>query len=197
MKKNGFKLTFLFGSSKVAGMEAQETWKSVEGYEGLYEVSDLGRVRSLDRVTDATRRNAMVIKGKVLKPGLAANGYYTVALCKDGKPKSHTIHSMVAAAFLGPRPDGMVVDHIDGTRVNNSPTNLRYVSYSVNMRNLPGRPRRLPRSGERGVHKNGNGWCAGITHNGSYVYLGQHRTIEAASAARRTYEAEHGIETVG
>lgn len=175
-------------------METQENWKPVPDYDGLYEVSDLGRVRSLDRVTSAARRDAMVIKGKVLKPALAANGYYTVALCKDGKPKSHTVHSLVAAAFLGPKPEGCVIDHIDGGRTDNRPANLRYVSQAVNSRNTPWRKGFKGKSGVRGVYKNGSGWMAMIVVRQQTIYLGTFRTIEEARACRDEYELRHGLQ---
>lgn len=75
-----------------------EKWKSITGYEGLYEVSDLGRVRSLNyRLTG---------KVNVLNPGIN-NGYLLVCLCKDGKKKMFFVHRLVVTAFIGPIAKGM------------------------------------------------------------------------------------------
>lgn len=89
----------------------KETWKSVVGYEDLYLISSNGRVK----------RNK-----KLLKPGLAGNGYFTVALCRDGIAKSHTIHTMVAIAFIGKRSLNKQVNHKDGLKTNNNVINLEY-----------------------------------------------------------------------
>lgn len=97
-----------------------EIWKPVVGYEG-YEVSSLGRVRSIGlRVWNGKVHYWK--PGRILLPGLASNGYYTVAL----RGKSRTVHSLVADAFLGLRPAGMEVRHLDGKRANCSRTNLAY-----------------------------------------------------------------------
>ena len=99
----------------------EEIWKAVPGYEGLYEVSDLGRVRSFARG----------VNGRLLKPGKASNGYFTVCL---GRGKSRTLHSLVAEAFIGPKPSGQEVLHKDGTRTNNCVHNLRYGTRAENIR---------------------------------------------------------------
>lgn len=107
-----------------------ETWRPVVGCEGCYEVSDLGRVRSLDRSDMWIQRvrgggDALVTrtwKGKILRPGVASNGYPTVAL----RLQTRTVHSLVARAFLGPRPEGLEICHSDGNRLNARLANLRY-----------------------------------------------------------------------
>lgn len=101
-----------------------EQWRPVVGYEGLYEVSDLGRVRSLPRYGTI---------GKLLKPGTAKRGgYLYVNLCRDGRPLNRTIHVLVAEAFLGPRPEGFDVRHLDGNRLNCARANLAYGTRSEN-----------------------------------------------------------------
>lgn len=88
-----------------------ETWKSIFGYEGRYEVSDLGNVRR--------------VGGKLLRPVLTA-GYYVVTLCKDGASKNFRVHRLVAEAFLGPLPDGMQTLHGPEGKTVNHVGNLRY-----------------------------------------------------------------------
>lgn len=97
-----------------------EIWKPTVGHEGNYEVSNLGRVRTF-------RRRA---NGRLLRPGVASNGYFTVAL---GRGNSRTVHSLVAAAFLGPCPPNQEVRHKDGTRKNNVANNLEYGTRTQNI----------------------------------------------------------------
>lgn len=109
-----------------------ETWKSIPGYEGRYEVSDEGRVRSLDRYVPCfTPPRTRFVKGQVLRPGRTTSGHLTVAL---GKGNSVWVHSLVARAFLGPRPDGMEVLHGDHNPANNVLCNLHYGTRSENLK---------------------------------------------------------------
>lgn len=104
----------------------EERWAPVRGFEGAYEVSDLGRVRSLSRMVTERRRGGHVGKffreGRILRPGLSGNGYLSVAI----GGKSYLVQHLVAAAFLGPKPPGCWVLHGDGVRTHNIVTNLRY-----------------------------------------------------------------------
>jgi hypothetical protein len=100
-----------------------EVWLPVVGYEGLYEVSDRGRVR---RVT-ATHKPA----GHILSTQ-DSNGYRLLVLCKDAICRRFTAHSIVMAAFVGPCPEGREINHIDGVKSNNHLPNLEYVTRSEN-----------------------------------------------------------------
>lgn len=110
----------------------EERWLPIPGYEGFYEVSDLGRVRSVDRTFVTARGQRRTYKGKLLKPYLANNGYLTVGLKRQCSVKRRTIHSLVVEAFIGPRPDGMEVLHRDGNKTNPVLTNLHYGTKSEN-----------------------------------------------------------------
>lgn len=97
-------------------MTDEEIWKSIPGA-APYQVSNLGRVKSFK----------LYAEGRLLKPGLASNGYYTVVIYfDDGSKSSRTMHSLVMEAFVGPRPDGMEVCHNNGDRKNAFLINLRY-----------------------------------------------------------------------
>jgi hypothetical protein len=96
-----------------------ERWLPVVGYEGLYEVSDFGRVRSLPR--PGTQRG-----GRILKLPPNSGGYPVVSLSRANRHVTRPVHVLVAAAFLGPRPNGMQVCHNDGHRTNAVLANLRY-----------------------------------------------------------------------
>lgn len=119
------------------GSEIGETWKSVVGYEGLYEVSDLGRVRSLDRSTTVKSRwgstYGLPNAGRVLKSSAGAHGYQQVILYRAAKKKTHLVHRIVLDAFVGPCPENMEGCHGDGDRENNSLENLRYGTRKENL----------------------------------------------------------------
>lgn len=107
-------------------LDAEETWRPVVGYEGLYEVSDHGRVRR-------------VATGKILRFGMSAGsgkpsskGYRTCALYRDGKPQRFRVHTLVLAAFIGRRPDGHECNHKDGDKANNHASNLEWVTPAQN-----------------------------------------------------------------
>ena len=109
-------------------------WKPVNGYEGLYEVSDSGDVRSCDRYikTDILHVKSRLIKGRILRQATKNNGYNAVDLCKEGKVKTTAVHRIVAEAFL-PNPNGLrFVNHKDSNRRNNSVCNLEWVTSSEN-----------------------------------------------------------------
>lgn len=95
-----------------------EIWKPIKGYEKLYEVSDKGNVRSIDRYckTNIKNVNKRLIKGKILNKNLKRNGYYTVDLSKDGKVKTTLIHRLVAETFIDNSKGLKYVNHIDSNR---------------------------------------------------------------------------------
>lgn len=114
-----------------------EIWKQIKGYEELYEVSNLGNVRSKDKtiIQDAKNnsKSTHLYKGKTLKPMLQNNGYYTVTLCYNQKYKIVGVHRLVAQAFI-PNPDNKPqVNHIDGNKMNNCVDNLEYCTAKENM----------------------------------------------------------------
>jgi hypothetical protein len=108
-------------------------WRNVIEYEGLYEVSTTGKVRSMDRnITDSIGR-IRKMKGKELAQHPDTYGYFTVSLSR-GSHKTRRVHQLVCEAFLGPRPEGKEILHgISGHKDNNI-SNLRYGSKSQNAR---------------------------------------------------------------
>ena len=106
-----------------------EEWRPIVGYEGLYEVSNTGQVRSLDRYDN---RNCFR-KGKVLSPGKNTKGYLFVILTCNGKRKTINVHRLVTEAFL-PNPDNLPeINHKDEDKTNNSVDNLEYCDRSYNI----------------------------------------------------------------
>ena len=102
-------------------------WRPVLGYEGRYEVSSDGRVRGVPREC-----HVRSIPGKELTRHVNKGGYEYVTLCAEGECKYRTVHSLVADAFIEPRPEGAVCRHLDGDRLNNSPENLAWGTVSEN-----------------------------------------------------------------
>ena len=108
-----------------------EIWKDIQEYEGLYQVSNLGRVKSLARkVKDYDPRwgnwRMRRIKERILKPCFFEKKYPTVSFSKGGKIHTRELHRVVAETFLGPCPEGMECCHRDGNKNNNNLNNLRW-----------------------------------------------------------------------
>lgn len=110
----------------------EEIWKSVLGFEGYYEVSNIGNVRSCDRYVKCSRGgNYRLWKGKVLRQTKASTrGYMQVHLSKKGVISAVYVHRLVAESFLLERNE--TVNHIDGDKTNNKLENLEWISYSDN-----------------------------------------------------------------
>lgn len=109
-----------------------EAWRPVVGYEGLYSVSDLGNVRGEARLVPHLRAGKMLRQRPVRARINKATKYPAVNLSREGKRRTFTVHALVAAAFLGPRPDGMEVAHGDGDRGRSVLSNLRYATPTAN-----------------------------------------------------------------
>lgn len=110
-----------------------EEWRPILGWEGEYEVSDQGRVRSVARVVDMVDGRRYTVAGRVRAPWTDRKGYVHVVLYRNDRGKRFTVHSLVARAFLGECPDGMEVCHGNGAAADNRLANLRYDTRSANM----------------------------------------------------------------
>lgn len=111
---------------------SSERWLPVVGWEGLYEVSDHGRVRSLDRVFVDRMGRTVHLKGRVLRPGPNHKGYLRVNLRAGGRLECKFVHHCVLEAFVGPRPQGYIGCHWDDDHLYNHASNLRWATYSDN-----------------------------------------------------------------
>ena len=154
-----------------------EIWKDVVGYEGIYEVSDFGRVRR--------KKTLHILRGSI------RNNYLCVDLCNRSNDKTRPSHQLVVETFIDKdyKQKGLVVDHKDMNKLNNSKNNLRVVTQRVNT--LTGRAK----SGLTGAYKVGNMFNSKIKYNGISVNLGCFKTKEEANDAHRlaTLEIELGI----
>ena len=167
-----------------------EAWRPVKGYEGQYEVSDLGNVRSLDRYIE-TKKGIFFLKGKMRKSFISNKGYRMLALCG----KKYLVHRLVAEAFCE-NPDRErfnVVDHINTDTLDNRAINLRWCDTAGNLANPISRKRRLegirrsitPERYERAnvtraanIAKRPYDYIMGIGRNGEPLYF---RSINEAS----------------
>ena len=107
----------------------KEIWKDIKGFEGIYQVSNLGRVKSLERIDARGHR----LKEKILKPHPSDNRYYRVGLCKNSKVRFYMVHRLVWEAFNSPIPEGYEINHLDERPVNNALSNLSLVTHKENL----------------------------------------------------------------
>jgi len=153
----------------------KEIFKDIPGYEGAYQVSDKGNVKSLN-----------FRKERLLKQSSDSTGYLKISLYKDGKEKSITIHVLVAIAFLNHIQCGnnLVVDHIDNDPLNNNLRNLQIITHRENV----SKDRRGVSSQYTGVswNKSTKKWVASIYTNGKQKNLGSFKTeLEAHHAYQK------------
>lgn len=109
----------------------KEIWKDIKGYEGLYQVSNLGNVKSLERYVNhfsGTRK----VQEKILKPVIDNTGYYVVSLWKNNKHSRAHIHRLVAESFIINNDNKPYINHIDGNKLNNNIGNLEWCTPKEN-----------------------------------------------------------------
>lgn len=120
----------------MAANESAEAWRPIEWADGWYDVSSHGRVRSWKKLVGLGRGNGCRVERAEapapIRDAAHSRGYRYVALNLDGRQVVRTVHSLVAEAFLGQRPEGAQVCHFDGDKTNNHVTNLRYDSPAAN-----------------------------------------------------------------
>lgn len=111
--------------------DMKEIWRDIRDYEGLYQVSNYGRVKSLEKIVYASDGRIFHFEEKIRRPQKTRN-YLQVILFKNGEHKAKYVHVLVAEAFLGPRSDGYDIDHIDHNPQNCRLDNLRYLPIKEN-----------------------------------------------------------------
>lgn len=112
---------------------APEYWCDVNGYEGIYQVSNLGNVRSLDRVITRKNGKKLAIKGQLMKLHLDHRGYLRLNLRHLGKDKNSKIHRLVAQAFLPNPHNKPQVNHLNGDKLDNNVCNLEWCTQNENI----------------------------------------------------------------
>ena len=175
-----------------------EIWADIPNYEGIYQASNLGRVKSLDRISGEKRPRR--IKEKILAVYYCTNGYQFHILSKDGKPRDRLTHRLVASAFYG--VSDLVVDHLDGDKKNNHIDNLEYVTQRENSCRGNKCDKKEGKSSEyRGVVLDDGAWHARKRIDGKFTYLGRYKNeIDASEAyllGRKTEKANTPKEPKG
>ena len=117
-----------------------EQWRTILDYEGIYEVSNQGQVRSLDRIDYRGRQ----LKGKILKSYINKDGYKLIVLCKNGNPISYRVHRLALLTFIGICPDDMIGMHQDDNPGNNHLNNLKWGTHKENTEQIIKRNRHNP-----------------------------------------------------
>lgn len=172
----------------------EEEWKEISGYEGLYEVSNYGRIKSLEKSYKICgkaiyHRNEIILKQK------KSRNYKCVELNANGKSKYFQVHRLVAQAFIPNTHNKPYIDHIDGNPTNNNSSNLRWVTHKENMNNpiTKERQRNKPRKqGEEHPHYEGKSKCSKkvIKYDLNNIELDMYDSVHQASR-RNNISATH------
>lgn len=115
----------------------KEIWKDIRGYKGLYRISSLGKVESIERINYFPYKGVLrkrIIGGILLKQKINTYGYFCIALCKNGKMKHYILSNLIGKHFI-PNPDNkFAINHKDGNKLNNNINNLEWLSVSENLK---------------------------------------------------------------
>ena len=155
-----------------------EQWKDILDYEGLYQVSDLGRVKRLDRLKNhSSGKGTFLSKEKIMKQS-KGKFYYSVGLYDSFKLKTWLVHHLVSIVFLNhyPKRNNLVIDHKDNIKGNNMLSNLQIITNRNNSSKD-----RINSVGFTGVRKDENRFVAQISYKGKIISLGAYNSAEDAS----------------
>jgi hypothetical protein len=170
--------------------EVQEIWKDVLGYEGIYQISNLGRVKSLSR----RGGNGCLKKDTFLKPCLEKKGYFRYKLYKNSKGLNFLAHRLVANSFIENPFNKISINHIDSIKTNNSIYNLEWVSIMENNCHKSSKIKSSSKYVGVSYYKALRKWEAYIGISGKLIYLGRYNTEVEAYRARCDYEKNNKIE---
>lgn len=171
-----------------------EIWKDIIDFEGLYQISNYGNVRSCKRYVNA-KFGKRVVNEKLLSLGKDKDGYLMAILCQDGIKKTVKIHRLVANAFIDKFDGKDIVNHIDSNKSNNILSNLEWVSSLEN--NCHSRLKMKTSSKYVGVYfnKKDNNFRATATINGKSITLGGFKNEEDAYVIRCNFLKENDIQS--
>lgn len=175
------------------GATCVEQWKDIPDYEGYYQISNLGRVKSLER--------PLVINGKkctykalIKKLYISKRGYWVVGFCKNGKESQKKIHRLIAESFTQNPQKKPHINHIDGNKLNNDISNLEWVNNRENSCHRVKLSNFTSKYTGVSYFKRDNKWRSSIQVNGMSIRFGMFNTEEEAYQKRLEYEKKHGIE---
>ncbi|WP_180965600.1 NUMOD4 motif-containing HNH endonuclease [Corynebacterium xerosis] len=184
-----------------------EAWRPIPGWEGRYEASTCGRIRNVPRRIIMRNGIPKTIRPRILTPQRKDKyGHLTLNLSRgDGRSNNRMVHTLVAATFIGPRPDGMQIRHLNGDPTDNRPENLAYGTHAENMRDMVHHrrnnvskthcPQGHPYSGQN-LQRNatsGGRVCRSCSAAHSAIYRGRARRDDFTEVADRYFEQFTGI----
>jgi hypothetical protein len=174
------------------GLDCLEQWKDIPDYEGLYQVSDLGRVKSLERRVFTLNKNC-IYKPIIIKSFVTKRGYFEVRLCTNNTSKAKKIHRLLAESFI-PNPNQKPqVNHIDANRLNNKISNLEWVNNRENSCHRVKNSHFTSKYVGVSYFKRDNKWRSSIQVDGKSIRFGMFNTEEEAYQKRVDFEKENGI----
>ena len=158
----------------------EEMWKDIKGYENLYQVSNLGRIRVLPKVVKCKGGATRTTPGKIMETELNYNGYPSIRLVREGKRMRHRIHILVWEAFGTSERNGkkIVIDHIDNDKTNCRIDNLQLLSGRANVAKAKKKVGRLT-----GAFFNGRKWFSQVRTGKVCKYIGSFDSEQAAHNA--------------
>ena len=166
-----------------------EFWKDVVGYEGSYQVSNLGNIKSLSRLIMNSGKYPIISKERILKPGIDTIGYNIVVLRSNNKSKTRKVHQLVCESFLNHTPCGhkLVVNHKDLNKLNNHVDNLEIITQRENVHHKQYNTN--SKSIGVGICNKSNKWRARINLDNKRIYLGRYETeVEAHNAYQKALQ---------
>lgn len=171
-----------------------EIWKDIPDYEGYYQVSNMGRVKSLLRIIQKSNNRIMTFQPKILSLNKHyKNGYFSVHLRIFDKVERKSVHRLVGLLFLDAVKDKLEINHIDSNKSNNRYDNLEWVNRRENQSFMCKNKNKT--SIYTGVHKpNYSRFISTIYHNGKNIILGSFKTEEEAYQSRKQFELENNID---
>lgn len=171
-----------------------EIWKDIVGFEGLYQISNYGNIKSCKRLVNAKFGSKRLVNERLLSLGKDKDGYLMAILCQDATKKTVKIHRLVADAFIDKIDGKNLVNHIDSEKSNNLVSNLEWVSSLEN--NCHSRLNMKSSSRYTGVsfHKKDNRFRATATINGKKVNLGNFKNEVDAYNKRLKFFKDNHIE---
>lgn len=179
-----------------------EIWKDVKGYEGLYQASFCGAIKSLKRNRKGIGGAECSVRERILSQSLDGNRYACVALSKGGKRKTMKVHRLVAIAFIENPEDKPQVNHIDGVKTNNNISNLEWATAAENsihsvdvLHNNWGAQKSKNFLGKGvALDKRDNRYTVRLQENGKQRYFGRYKNLkEAQEKANAEHLRVHGI----
>jgi len=160
----------------------KEIWKDIPNYEGLYQASNLGRVKSLPRKIKQKNNSFKITKERIIKQGIGSSKYLYVVLCNGFNNKSFTVHSLIAMAFLNHKPNGhkLVVDHINNIKTDNRLENLQIITHRKNSSKDKKGTSKYTGVSYNKINKK---WNSFIYNGNNNINLGSYNTEEEAHEA--------------